>query len=234
MNTLFLKLSCPLALIGGAQLPAATLGMIPTPIEQGGMIHTMVTFSDQPNDTFTVMPPPSAPELKPLAQWAPGDTFEPADPWFNALDPSQDGLAFGSRTGILIDAGASDPLPAGKSLGIRVTSIDTGLTGYFASTAGDGTFNPVLTQPGDAVLWSGNMWHPVFTATGPGEFSIMLEFFIADESFDGFVSPTMATSDPGYSLGNVSLEMTAVPEPTIGALMAGLLSLAFVGLRRRK
>ncbi|MGE9295439.1 MAG: hypothetical protein ACQKBV_04040 [Puniceicoccales bacterium] len=225
---------CSLALLGSAQVSAAILEAIPTPVQQGGMIHTMVTFTDQPTGTFSIMQEPGIPVMQPLTAWSPGDTFDPADPWYTTLDPSQGDLPFNSQYGLMVNGGASDPLPGGKSLGIRVTDIDAGLEGYFYSTAGAGTFDLVLGDVGDAVQWSGNMWHPVFVADGPGSYDVTLQFFIIDAPFSGFVSPTSALADPNFAMGEVTLTLTAVPEPSTYALAVGFVCLGAVMLIRRK
>ncbi len=230
----FSKLLLPSALIASANLHAM-LDTLPTPIDQGGMIHAEVIFNDQATDTFQVMLHHQMPMLQPLDSWMPGESFNPTDPWFSELDPSQGNKAFGSRYGILINAAESDFLPTGKSLGIRVSSIDPGLTGYFYSGSdGSEQFTAVLDEVGDAVQWSGNMWHPLFVADAPGNFMATLEFFIADESFNGFVSPTNLAIDSGYSTQTVNLMMTAVPEPATYALTIGALCLGFVACHRRR
>jgi len=229
MKTLLLST----ALLGSVSLHAE-LSMLPSPIDQGGMIHADVTFKDQANDTFQIMLHHGMVELQPLGMWAPGETFNPSDPWFPELDPTMGNKAFGSRYGILINGAESDFLPAGKSFGIRVSAIDDGLTGYnYSHSEGSEQFVAVLDEVGDAVQWSGNMWHPVFVADEPGIYMATLEFFIVDDSFSGFVSPTSSAMDGAYSTGTVNLMMTAVPEPTAYALAAGALCLGIVLIRRR-
>lgn len=220
------------ALIAGAA--HAELSMLPTPMQQGGMIHAMVTFLDQPTGSFSVHLEPGGPLMQPLQSWMPGETLNPADPWYSALDPSQADQPFNSQYGLMIDTGGSSLLPAGKSLGVRVTAIDAGLTGYlYRGTEGSEQFDPVFDEVGDAVLWSGVMWHPLFVADAPGDYQVSLEFFIADEEFGGVVSAASVLPDSAYSTGAVDLALTAVPEPASCALAAGTLCLAALFIRRR-
>ncbi|MEO0797047.1 MAG: PEP-CTERM sorting domain-containing protein [Verrucomicrobiota bacterium] len=212
----------------------ATLDGLPTPIDQGGMIHAMVTFRDQPTDTFSVMLHGVTPELNPISIWSPGEDFSPSDPWYSQLDPAALAKPFGSRYGILVDGVNSDFTPAGTSLGIRVTDIDPGLTGYFYSAVpGSQRFDAVLAASGSEVLWNGNMWHPVFVADGPGTFNVTLEFFVANQSNSSFVTAADVDNAPGFSTESLTLTMTAVPEPSTYALMAGTVCMGFVWLRRR-
>lgn len=223
-----------LAALAAASSASAELASLPTPAEQGGMIHAMVTFLDQPTDSFSVHLEPGAPVLRPITLWEPGETFNPAAPWYSLLDPTQGGQPFNSRYGLMLDAGGSDLPPVGKSLGVRVQSIDPGLGGYLYSTSGDGQFDPVLATAGAAVLWSGVMWHPVFVADAPGNYSVTLEFFVADEAFSGYVASTSATPDPGYGVGTVTLNLSAVPEPSACAWALGGVALAWAAGRRRR
>lgn len=231
----FSKLFVSTALLASAHVNAATLTAIPSPMQQGGMIHADVVFLDQSTDTFEVTLHHGSPEMKPLSIWSPGNDFDPSDPWYSELDPSQHAKPFNSQYGLLIDTTFSDPLPVGKSLGIRVLSMDAGLTGYFyRGTDGSEEFSALLGEAGDAVLWSGAMWHPVFVADAPGIYMTTLEFFVADETLSGFVEPTTALNDPGYSTGTVTLMLTAVPEPHTYALLAGAVCLGWVAYRRKR
>jgi hypothetical protein len=69
------------------------------------------------------------PQLTPLLVSNPGDSFDPADPWFGALDPSAQGKAFSRCYGFVMDAMA-DPLPAGTQIWIRKLSGSAGLSAY--------------------------------------------------------------------------------------------------------
>lgn len=228
------KCFLPAVLLASAHVHA-TLPAIPTPVDQGGMVHAEVTFLDQATGSFSIHLETPEPEMAPLTIWAPGEDFDPSDPWYSTLDPSQQAKPFSSRYGLMLNAAESDFLPAGKAFGVRLVSISDGLTGYFyRGTEGSEQFDAVFTNVGDTVLWSGNMWHPLFVADGPGIYEASLEFFIADESFAGFVEPTTAASDPGYQTQTVTLTMTAVPEPATTALALGSLALALMLIRRRR
>lgn len=218
-------------------LLSATLTSLPSPVAQGGMIHINVAFVDQPTNTFDVHVDAGTPPLQPLSLWNPGDNFDPADPWYAALDPSQEGRAFNSQYGFLIDGANSDPVPTGTSLGIRLLSATPGLSSYFyRATDGNEVFEPVFTVSHDYVLWNGSMWHPVFTATSAGSYSATFEFFLADQTIGS--SPvdftTDASPEPGYSLGQVTLHWSAIPEPATGGLVALGLILMLTGRVHRK
>jgi hypothetical protein len=213
---------------------ATTLTTIPSPVAQGGMVHINTVFLDQASGTFDIHLDTGTPELKPLTLWKPGDTFDPSDPWYDELDPSQQGRLFSSRYGFLVDVGNSDPTPAGFSLGVRLVSASPGLAAYYyRGTSGSELFDEVFTPSHDYVLWSGVMWHPVFTASAPGNYSATFEFFVANATRSGDVDySTVASPAAGYSTAQATLNFAAVPEPASALLvMAGAGALAC--LRRR-
>ncbi len=213
---------------------AAVLDKPPTPMEQGGMVHVNITFLDVPSNPFSISLDPGSPVLQPLSLWEPGDTFDPADPWYTALDPTQEARPFNSQYGLLIDGVNSDPLPSGTSIGVRMTSSTPGLDVYFLrTTSGSELFDPVFTPAHDYVLWGGTMWHPMFTADGPGTFSADFEVFLADSVNASAVDyTTLAGVESGYSVGTFTLNWTSVPEPgTAGLVLMGLGALL---LRRRR
>lgn len=232
---LFLSTLFGLAFSAGF-LFSATLTALPSPVAQGGMIHINVAFLDQPTDPFDVHLDSGAPILQPLSLWNPGDSFDPSDPWYPVLDPSQQGRAFNSQYGFLIDGANSDPLPAGTSLGVRLLSASPGLTAYFyRATDGNEVFEPVFTVSHDYVLWSGSMWHPIFTAADAGSYSATFEFFLADVGIGSTPVDytTQASEMPGYALGQVTLHWSAVPEPTAAGLVGLGLSLVWLARTRR-
>lgn len=224
---------------------AAILTALPSPMAQGGMIHLNVTFLDQPADSVTVHADAGLPVLRPLAQWKPGDVFDASDPWFDELDPSAGGAYFNSQYGFVFDAAGSDSIPSGRSVGVRMTALSPGLSVYFyRSTAGAELFAPVFLgegSPSDAVLWSGGMWHPVFVAD-PAMAGVVMsasfEFFLADAAPTtptttlDYLTPFNAVS--GYSAGALTVSFAAVPEPAGFGLLAGLMTAAAAGTRRRR
>jgi hypothetical protein len=223
----FFLLACALP------LRAADLTALPSPMAQGGMIHVDVTFQDVLSNSFSVSTGEGTPLLKPLSLWAPGDDFLPADPWYHALSPSVQGLPFNSQYGFLINS-ESDFTPLGTSIGIRLLSATPGLQAHFYRGTDPKAFTPVFTPSHDYVLWTGNMWHPVFTATGAGEYEATFQFFLANASAASVVDfATTAEAVPGYATADVTLRFTAVPEPSTFLLLAAGLGLLLWRLRRR-
>lgn len=217
----------------GHAASANMLTTIPSPVAQGGMIHINTVFLDQPTGTFSIHVDTGTPVLKPLTIWNPGDTFDPTDPWYGKLDPSQEARLFNSQYGFLVDVGNSNTVPTGTSLGVRLISSSPGLSAYFyRGTTGSEAFDQVFTATHDYVLWSGAMWHPVFTASTPGNYSATFEFFLADTAVVGSVDyTTVASPNPGYATAQQTVNFSTVPEPGSGLLViAGLVALA--GVRR--
>jgi hypothetical protein len=225
---LFFLLACVLP------LRAADLNVLPSPMAQGGMIHVYVSFQDVLSNSFSVSTDAGTPQLKPLSLWAPGDGLLPADPWYNALSPSAQGLPFNGQYGFLIESSTSDFLPSGTSIGIQMLSATPGLQAHFYRGTDPKAFTPVFTPSHDYVLWNGNMWHPVFTAPGAGNYEATFRFFLANASATSVADfSTTAGAVPGYSTADVTLQFTSVPEPsTLLLLAAGLGSLLW-RLRRR-
>ena len=109
-----MKVRFLLGVLGSALVPFAVHGATQTTVPmQGGMAMPMVSYHSN-DGMIHVMMPMEVPQLKPLLASNPGDSFDPADPWFSALDPSAQGASFSRRYGFVIDSmNGSDPLPAG-------------------------------------------------------------------------------------------------------------------------
>lgn len=217
---------------------AQIIQQLPTPMQQGGMVHAMVTFTDQATGTFSVNLDPGIPEMRSLQNWSgfAANTFDPSDPWYSALDPSQENRLFSSRYGFMVDTSSSDLLPTGTSIGIRMTNRSTpGLNAYFYNS-GTPTFDPVFLSSAshDYVLWNGNMWHTVFTApnTASGSITADFEIFLADAVGAGAVDyNTTASAVSGYDTVSTTFTFNAVPEPSSVILL--LLGIGFLAQTRR-
>jgi len=85
--------------------------------------------------SFLCVSPGQPTIAQPLLISNPNDGFCPADPWFDSLDPSRQGLAFTRRYGFDMDA-MSDIPPDNRQLWIRKLSGSPalGIYDYNAST----------------------------------------------------------------------------------------------------
>jgi hypothetical protein len=147
---------------------------------QGSMAMPMVSYSAA-SGAISVMMPADVPQLTPLLVSNPGDSFDPAAPWFDALDPSVRGASFSRRYGFDMDA-MSDPLPANTQMWIRKLAgpADLKIYNYLSSPP---TFIPVFGTDNttNAVYWSGLMWHPVAAAPpGTNSYTATFEMYLVD------------------------------------------------------
>ncbi len=144
-------------------------------------------------------------QLTPLLVSNPVDSFAPGDPWFNDLDPSQQGLAFSRRYGFDMDPD-TDLLPADRQLWIRGNTNSPNLAFYnYSSTPA--LWAPIFGTAGssNAVYWSGLMWHVGVTAPpGTNNYSATFEVYVVDTSTGQEVH--------GSSSGPFVLNWTSVPD----------------------
>lgn len=226
---------------------AATLTALPTPMQQGGMIMPAVDFIPSGTDsgTVTVTQPSTVPVIAPLTYWKPGDDLNNGKSWSDELDPvSGAGLAFSSRYGFNPAAATlSSVLPAGTTLGIKMTSASAGLKGYLYNSTAN-LFDLVYDSAGDSVLWGSlMMWHPVFTVDAANfaignTYTATFEVYVATP--DAAVNTTYtvdkdttSTTTAGYSSSSVTLTWQAVPEPSTNVLV-GFAVLMLGGCLRRQ
>ncbi len=186
---------------------AATLTSVPM---QGSMAMVMLSYNAG-SGTLTAMPPTDVPQLTPLLISNPGDSFSPADPWYDCLDPSRQGLAFSRRYGFVMD-GASDLLPTGTAIWIRLLSSSPGLGAYRYRSSVPKAWQPIFGTAGstNALQWDGMMFHPGFTAPpGTNTYSATFEAFVMDMTTGQLV--------PGADTGPFTFNWTDVPDgrPTL-------------------
>jgi hypothetical protein len=181
---------------------AATLTAVPM---QGGMVMPMLSYSAA-DGRMHVMTDPAVPQLTPLLESNPGDGFDPADPWFDALDPTRQGHSFSRRYGFTMNT-VTDPLPAGTQMWIRMLAGTPGLSAYRYTKSAPNAFDPIFGTAGttNALFWNGMMFHPTFTAPpGTNTYSATFEAYLADAGTGAEVA--------GSGTGPFILEWTDVPD----------------------
>lgn len=200
---------CALAIaVAPTAVWAATLTVVPM---QGGMVMPMLSYHAD-DGRLHVMMDSTVPQLTPLLVSNPGDNFDPADPWYDALDPSRQGRSFSRRYGFVMDA-LTDPLPAGTQMWIRKLSGSSGLSAYrYASTAPK-AFERIFGTDGatNALYWNGMMFHPTFTAPpGTNTCTATFEAYLVDTSTGQQI--------PNTSTGPFVFNWTNVPDgrPELG------------------
>lgn len=203
-----------------ARSGATVLTTLPTPMNQGGMIHINVAFNET-TSLLTAAPETGTPVIKPLSVWKPGDTFSPTSPWHSTLDPSQAAGMFNSQFGLVLFE--SDPLPAGSQIMVGLVSTTPGLEVFQWKNTDPQNFNGILGTDGSATSWNWGsvahgMTHPMFVmpAGSSGVASATLSFTLSDAS---------GVALPGYTPVQTTLNFTVVPEPSALLLSsaAGLL-----------
>lgn len=181
---------------------------------QGGMVMPMLSYHAT-EGSLSVMVDPSVPQLTPLMISHPGDHFEESDPWYDALDPSRQGLAFSRRYGFVMDS-MTDPLPAGTTIWLRKLSSSPGLSIYRYRETAPKTWEPIFGTEGstNSLSWNGMMFHPVFLAPpGTGAYTANFEAFLADANTGEPV--------PGVTTGPFEFYWTVAPDgrPTLNIAM---------------
>jgi hypothetical protein len=129
-----------------------------------------------------VMMPAEVPQLTPLLVSHPGDSFDAADPWFDSLDPSRQGLSFSRRYGFVMDT-MSDPLPSVTVIWIRKVSGPPELGFYRYSGSAPKAWEPIFGTAGtpNALAWNGMMFHPGVTAPpDPNPLTATFELYLVD------------------------------------------------------
>ncbi len=181
---------------------AATLTTVPM---QGGMVMPMVSYQAD-STKIQVMMPMVTPQLTPLLISNPADNFDPADPWFDSIDPSRQGAAFSLRYGFVMDAN-TDPLSAGLQIWIRKLSGSPELKAYRYKATAPKAWEPIFGTAGatNSMYWSGMMFHPAFTAPlGTNNLAATFEVYLLDT--------TTGLEVPNSSSGPLAFAWTNLPD----------------------
>lgn len=181
---------------------AAVLTDVPM---QGGMAMPMVSYNSG-DGMMHVMMPMEVPQLTPLLVSNPNDSFDPADPWFDALDPSRQGASFSRRYGFVMDA-MTDPLPAGTQMWIRKLSGPADLKIYRYASSAPKALAPIFGTDGttNALYWNGMMFHPVVAAPpGTNGYSATFEVYL--------LNTTTGQEVPNSSSGPLVFDWTNVSD----------------------
>ena len=213
-------------LLAAAPAFATVLSNLPTPMEQGGMIHINVAY-DETTDSLSVDIEPGTPILKPLSSWKPGDSFEPASPWYATLDPSQAAGMFNSQFGLVMFE--SDPLPDGTSLYVNLVSGSPGLEVFRYRNNAPQLFDAIMGTDGSDASWNWGtvahgMFHPMFVmpSGSSGTANATLGFTLVDSG---------GVAVPGVNSVQAAVTFNVIPEPSSVWLVLGGTCVLF---RRRK
>jgi hypothetical protein len=257
-----------LALLNAGQALAGEVTAVPGPSDQGGMIMPMISitnFDDLQNptsgDLAVMFSPTSTPELRTLEEWTPGDWFTTNAPWRQAIGSpvgvggtpvtnAGNGDRFNNQYGFVFsnNGGLRPNLPAGKSLGIKLTGVSTSALESFNYSGTAPRWDRVFADVGDQVLWNGSMWHNYFTLPGSAadaSVTATFEIFISDTPFTGTTgfaqydaAANNAVANPNFTPASLTYTWTVspVPEPTTFGLLAvaGLAAVSFLRRRTRR
>jgi hypothetical protein len=202
---------------------AVVLTTLPSPMTQGsGMIHIDIAY-DEDTGILSSGVNAGTPNIKPLTEWKPGDTFDPASPWYTTLDPTQAAGMFNSQFGLVMYN--SDPLPLGSKIMVNLVSATAGLETYLWKNTVTQAFQGIMGTNGSAVSWDWSsvahgMFHPMFVlpSGSSGSASAILGLTLVD---------SLNAPLPGGST-QATLNFQAIPEPSSLLLVgAGTAMLAF-------
>jgi hypothetical protein len=202
VRSLFHAAAAIAVMCGTSAAHAAVLTAVPM---QGGMVMPMVSYNAAVGK-IQVMMPAEFPQLTPLLVSNPADSFDPADPWFDELDPSRRGASFSRRYGFVMGA-MSDPLPEGTQMWIRRLSGSPELKYYRYAASVPKAFDPIFGTDGvtNALYWDANMFHPAVAAPpGTSSFTATFEVYLLDT--------TTGQPLPNSSSGPLVFDWTNVPD----------------------
>ena len=189
---------------------ATVLSNLPTPMQQGGMIHINVAYNET-SDSLSVNIESGVPVLQPLTARAnPGDSFDPTSPWYATLDPSQAAGMFNSQFGLVLFE--SDPLPLGTSLFVNLVSASPGLEAFRWRNNAPQLFDGIMGTDGSDNSWdwgtvAHGMFHPMFVlpAGSSGTADATLRFAVIDSG---------GIPVPGVNSAQAAVTFTVIPEPS--------------------
>jgi hypothetical protein len=235
--------------------------VLPNPDDQGGMIMPLVTIQalsgGVENPTSGIInvsfSPTTVPVLRSIIDWGniigppfQNGWFAETAAWRADLSPRIGSIAgmppenagagglFNNQYGFMYMGNGSMMMafvPAGKSLGIRLTSVSSPLLEAFNYAAGSANrWDKVWAGGvGSQVLWNGSMWHNYFTMpdTAPaGTYTAGFEVFIADLAFTGttgfaqYDPPALtAAANPNFTPASFTYTFTVIPEPGVVSLL---------------
>ncbi len=216
------KITTVLFLTAALPVSATVLATLPSPMAQGGMIHINVALN---GSAMEVLVDSGTPVIKPLSAWMPGDTLDPASPWYSTLEPSEAAGLFNSQFGLVMSAD-SDLLPADSTIIVGWVSGTAGLGAFrWRNSPAPQLFDAILGTEGTSTSWdwgtvNRGMMHPLFTmpAGSSGTASATLSFTLADST---------GVALPGYPPTQTTLNFNVIPEPSawVLSMFTGLLVL---------
>jgi hypothetical protein len=148
---------------------------------QGGMLMPQIKYTASPEGLSVTMPA-NTPQLTPLLVSNPDDRFDPADPWYEDLDPAARGWAFNRQYGFVMD-GNSDLFPTStRQLWMRKVSGPDALRIYRYHETNK-QWQPIFGTEGSplALEWNRMMFHPAFAApAGTNGYAATFEAYLVD------------------------------------------------------
>ncbi len=197
-----------LALATCAAISARAQVILSTVPMQGGMLMPEIFYHAETDSvTVDLSLITEIAQLTPLLISNPTNRFDPADPWYDCLDPSRQGLAFSRRYGFT-PAEGTGTLPNNRQLWIRKLSGSPNLGIYdYRPNSTPKRWTPIFGTAGSSYAspWSGSMWHVGVTAPpGTNTYAATFEVFV--------VNTDTALEVPGSGSGPFVLNWTDVPD----------------------
>lgn len=205
---------CLLFAMGSLAVQAATISSVSM---QGGMLMPSVSYSNSDGRVHVVMPA-EVPQLTPLLASNPEDNFDPADPWYANLDPSQQGYAFSRRYGFN-PAMVSDSLPQNTAFWIRKLSGSPELGFYRYNQNAPKAWEPIFGTAGSPPerYWNGMMFHPGVSApSGTNTYTATFEVYLYDTN----LNQEVANSSSGPLVFDFNNLPDGRPEVAMGLVFA--------------